>query len=133
MKILKKLLFLLGHDERKQAGLLLIMIIFMALLDMIGVASILPFVAVLTNPNLIETNNTLNFLFQISNKFGVENDKQFLFTLGVLVFLTLIMSLSFQALTNYRLVKFIKMNEFNIGKRLIETYLHQPYSWFWSK
>ena len=72
MKILKKLLFLLGHDERKQAGLLLIMIIFMALLDMIGVASILPFVAVLTNPNLIETNNTLNFLFQISNKFGVK-------------------------------------------------------------
>lgn len=133
MKILKKLLFLLGPDERKQAGLLLIMIIFMALLDMIGVASILPFVAVLTNPNLIETNNTLNFLFQISNKFGVENDKQFLFTLGVLVFLTLIISLSFKALTNYRLVKFIKMNEFNIGKRLIETYLHQPYSWFLSR
>ena len=133
MKILKKLLFLLGTDERKQAGLLLIMIIFMALLDMIGVASILPFVAVLTNPNLIETNNTLNFLFQISNKFGVENDKQFLFTLGVLVFLTLIISLSFKALTNYRLVKFIKMNEFNIGKRLIETYLHQPYSWFLSR
>ena len=32
------------------AGLLLIMIIIMALLDTIGVASILPFMAVLTNP-----------------------------------------------------------------------------------
>ena len=133
MQILKKLLFLLGTKERKQAGLLLIMIIFMALLDMIGVASILPFVAVLTNPNLIETNSTLNFMFQISNKFGVENDQQFLFTLGVLVFLTLIVSLSFKAITNYMLVKFVKMNEFNIGKRLIETYLHQPYNWFLSR
>ena len=130
MQILKKLLFLLGPNERKQAGLLLMMIIFMALLDMVGVASILPFVAVLTNPNLIETNSTLNFMFQISNIFGVENNQQFLFTLGVLVFFTLIISLSFKAITNYMLVKFVKMNEFNIGKRLIETYLHQPYSWF---
>ena len=130
MQILKKLLFLFGPNERKQAGFLLVMIIFMALLDMIGVASILPFVAVLTNPNLIETNSTLNFMFQISSRFGVENDQQFLFALGVLVFLTLIISLSFKAITNYMLVKFVKMNEFNIGKRLIETYLHQPYSWF---
>ena len=130
MQILKKLLFLLGPNERKQAGLLLMMIILMALLDMVGVASILPFVAVLTNPNLIETNSTLNFMFQISSRFGVENDQQFLFALGVLVFLTLIISLSFKAITNYMLVKFVKMNEFNIGKRLIETYLHQPYSWF---
>ena len=130
MQILKKLLFLLGPNERKQAGLLLMMIIFMALLDTIGVASILPFVAVLTNPNLIETNSTLNFMFQISNIFGVENNQQFLFTLGVLVFFTLIISLSFKAITTYMLAKFVKMNEFNIGKRLIETYLHQPYSWF---
>ena len=130
MQILKKLLFLLGPNERKQAGLLLMMIILMALLDMVGVASILPFIAVLTNPNLIETNSTLNFMFQISSRFGVENDQQFLFALGVLVFLTLIISLSFKAITNYMLVKFVKMNEFNIGKRLIETYLHQPYSWF---
>ncbi len=130
MQILKKLLFLLGTKERKQAGLLLMMIIFMALLDTIGVASILPFVAVLTNPNLIETNSTLNFMFQISNIFGVENNQQFLFTLGVLVFFTLIISLSFKAITTYMLAKFVKMNEFNIGKRLIETYLHQPYSWF---
>ena len=33
------------------------MIIIMALIDMIGVASILPFMAVLANPDVIETNN----------------------------------------------------------------------------
>ena len=49
MKTFKKLLFLLSSHERNQAVLLLIMIIFMAFLDMIGIASILPFVAVLTN------------------------------------------------------------------------------------
>ena len=130
MQILKKLLFLLGPYERKQAGLLLIMIILMASLDMIGVASILPFVSVLTNPNLIETNDALNFMFQTSSIFGVKTNQQFLFALGILVFLLLIISLTFKAFTSYLLVKFVRMSEFNIGKRLVETYLHQPYSWF---
>ena len=40
------------------------MIYIMALLDMIGVASILPFIAVLTNPSLIETNY---FKYNVSN------------------------------------------------------------------
>ena len=75
MRIFKKLLFLLSLAERKRAILLLIMIIFMALLDMIGVASILPFMAILSNPNLIETNIILNTAFQASSKFGVETDQ----------------------------------------------------------
>ena len=56
MQIIKKVLFLLTPSERLQAYLLLFMILIMALLDTIGVASILPFIAILTNPNLIETN-----------------------------------------------------------------------------
>ena len=56
MKKLKKLLYLLSAHERKRAILLLGMILIMALLDMIGVASIMPFIAVMTNPELVETN-----------------------------------------------------------------------------
>ena len=74
MKIFKKFLFLLSRNERKRACLLLIMIIIMALLDMIGVASILPFIAVLTNPNLIETNLILKTMFEISGRF--ESNKK---------------------------------------------------------
>ena len=54
MQTFKKLLFLLTARERKHAGLLLLMIIIMALIDMIGVASILPFMAVITNPILLK-------------------------------------------------------------------------------
>ena len=130
MQTFKKLLFLLSSSERKSAFKLLIMIIFMALLDMIGVASILPFMAVLTNPSFIETNFILNNMFQISNTFGVENNEQFLFALGVLVFLILVTSLCFKALITYLQLRFIQMREYGIGKRLVENYLKQPYSWF---
>ena len=56
MKTLQKLLYLLTPREQKRAGLLFLMILVMALLDMIGVASILPFMTVLANPSIVETN-----------------------------------------------------------------------------
>ena len=130
MQKIKKILFLLSPEERKSANLLLIMITVMALLDMLGVASILPFMAVLTNPELIQTNIILNKMFQVSRLFAVENNKQFLFALGALVFLTLVFSLIFKAITIYLQLRFIQIREYTIGKRLVERYLHQPYSWF---
>jgi ATP-binding cassette, subfamily B, bacterial PglK len=133
MQTFKKLLFLLNTHERKRAGLLIIMIMIMALLDLIGIASVLPFVAVLTNPGFIETNAILNIMFQASSIFGVKNDKEFLFTLGTLVFVLLIISLTFKVLTIYAQVRFISMREYNISKRLLEGYLHQSYSWFLSR
>ena len=78
MDTIKKLSFLLTPIERRNALLLLLMFVIMALIDMIGVASILPFMAVLTNPSLIETNMILNYMYQVSNIFGVENDQEFL-------------------------------------------------------
>lgn len=127
---LKKLLYLLTAQERKGSGYLLTMIIIMALLDMMGVASIMPFMAVLTNPQLIETNEVLIFMFQRMEVFGVKNNQQFLFSLGILVFMLLVLSLIFKALTLYVQIKFTAMREYSIGKRLVEGYLDQTYSWF---
>ncbi len=130
MKIFKQLLFLLTIKERKKALLLMVMILIMALLDMVGVASIVPFVAVLTNPTLIETNLILNTLFEASLKIGIENNQEFLFFLGTLVFLIFIVSIFFKALTTYMQVRFVSMCEYSLGKRLLKEYLNQPYSWF---
>ena len=133
MKLIKKFLYLLSSHERKRAYLLLGMIIVMALIDMLGIASILPFIAVLTNPQLIETNYILKTAFENASVIGVVTDQQFLFALGILVFLFLFFSLSFKALTFYAQVRFISMREHSLAKRLVEGYLHQPYSWFLSR
>ena len=129
MQTFKKLLFLITIQERKRGALLLVMILIMALLDMIGVASIL-FTTVLVNPTLIETNIILIKMFQISTYFGVENNQQFLFALGILVFVLLTTSLAFKALTTYAQIRFIQMRGYSISKRLFEGYIQQPYNWF---
>ena len=130
MQNFKKLIFLLTSQELKSASFLLLMIIIMALLEMIGVASILPFIAVLTSPDIIESNLILNKIYLFFSKYGVENIQQFLFVLGVFLFVVFIISLTFKAVTYYLQVRFIQMCEYKIGKRLVEGYLRQPYSWF---
>ena len=130
MKTLKKLLELLSPQERKRAYLLLGMILIMAGLDMVGVASILPFIAVLASPEMVEINPIMKTAYQIATSFGVGSIRQFLFALGVLAFVLLFVSLAFKALTTYAQLRFTLMREYSIGKRLIEGYLHQPYSWF---
>jgi ABC-type multidrug transport system fused ATPase/permease subunit len=133
MKIFKKFLFLLSSQERKKLYLLLFMIVIMSLLDMISVASIMPFMSVLINPEIIETNIILNILYKFLGVVGVVTEKQFLFTLGVLVFLLLIVSIIFKAFTNYVQLRFTNLREFTIGRRLVEGYLNQSYSWFLSR
>jgi ABC-type multidrug transport system fused ATPase/permease subunit len=106
------------------------MILVMALLDMLGVASIMPFMAVLANPDLVETNAILKTAYAVSVNLGVGTPEQFLFALGIGVFVLLVGSLAFKALTTYVQLRFTLMREYSIGKRLVEGYLHQPYSWF---
>jgi len=130
MKTLQKLFFILTPNERKSASILLLMIFVMAFLDMLGVASIMPFMTVLTNPQIIENNYLLNEVFFISKKFGINDKHQFVFFLGILVFIMLILSIAFKALTLYAQIRFSAMREYSIGKRLVEGFLNQPYSWF---
>ena len=127
MLTIKKLLYLLSAQERKKAILLLLMILVMAILDTVGVASILPFIAVLSNPELVQSNEILSKLYQIGN---FQNNQDFLFSLGILVFIILCCSLTFKAITIFFQLRFALLREYTIGKRLVEGYLHQPYSWF---
>ena len=90
METLKKILFLLTPQERNRAALLFIMILIMAFLDTLGVASIMPFIAVLTNPEIVEHNFLLGFMYDKSKLFGVENIEEFIILLGFLVFLYLL-------------------------------------------
>ena len=133
MNILKKILNLFDAKEQKSFYLLLTLMFVMAFFDMLGIASIFPFITVLANPNLIETNIVLTYIYEKSFILGVNNKKDFLFLSGITVFMLLIISLLLKGITNYAQISFSMMREYSIGKKLIEGYLHQPYTWFLNK
>ena len=124
---LKKLLDLLSRKERRQAFLLFGMVLIMALLDMAGIASIMPFLSVLANPDVVETNR---YLASIYHRFGYSDPGAFLYFLGLMVFVLLIVSISFKALTHYFILRFTHMRNYSISRRLVVSYLQQPYEWF---
>jgi ABC-type multidrug transport system fused ATPase/permease subunit len=124
---LKKFLELLSSVEKKKLIILMFMILIMALVDMLGVASIMPFMAVLANPELIETNKILAEMYVYSKSADKES---FFFILGLIVFFILVFSLFFKGMTTYFQIQFAMMCEYTIGKRFIEGYIHQPYVWF---
>ena len=133
MKKVSKILDLLTFSEKKDLLILLILIFFMALIDMVGVASILPFIGILSNPEIITSNSFLNYFYTSSKSLGVNDEGDFLFLTGILVFVILILALSTKAITYYFLMNFAFMREYSIGKRLVQGYLHQPYKWFLTK
>ena len=130
MNVIKNLFLLLSESERRQAYLVLVLILIMAFLDMLGVASIMPFVAVISNPEIIDTNSLLSQVYFASTNFGVSSQGEFIFFLGIVVFLMLVISLTFKALTVYYQTRFSLMREFSIGRRLVNVYLNKPFEWF---
>ena len=129
MNTLKKLKYLLSRKDRKKAIILLFFVLVMAFFEMMGVVSILPFIAVLTNPEVIETNKVLISIFNFSKSFGVETNTEFIFFLGIVVMIMLLVSLSFKSITIFYQLRFTSMCQYRIAKYLLKNYLSQPYSW----
>jgi len=134
MVIVKKILQVLTSKERSKAYALLIMILFMALLDVVGIASVIPFFTVLADPSLIESNAYLSSLYSFlgfeNKEVGSVDSEGFLFSLGAIVFFLLVFSISFKAFTTYTYEKFAALRNYSISKRLLRNYLGQPYEWF---
>ena len=127
LTIYRRLLDLLDGKERRRFWLLLGMIFTMALFELAGVASIMPFLAVLSNPEIVETNALINYVYE---GLGFTSTSQFLPFLGLAIFATILTGQLFKTATMYAVHRFCKLWEYGISSRLLAAYLHQPYSWF---
>ena len=130
MNNLKKILFILTYKEKKNALILLIMMIITGLLEAIGVLSVAPFILVLLNPEIVDTNKILKISYDFTKFYGISSIDQYLIFLGTVFFLILIISISFKTLTFYWQRRYAVSCEFSVGARLFKSYLHQPYKWF---
>lgn len=126
-----KIIFSFLLSEEKNNFFFLIFIFFTtSVFEMMGIASILPFIAILSDPEIINNNAIFNYFYIKSNLFGIKNNDEFLFLVGFLVFLTFSISILFKIFSVYFQNKFVLLLEYNIGKALVNKYLNQPYEWF---
>ena len=127
MKNLRKAYQLLDARERRQAWLVLGVVIMMALFDTLGTVSIMPFLAVLANPGLISSNKSLA---QVHDFLGFGDPQRFLLFLGMVSFAMLIVSAAMRTGGLFIVNRFTQMRAATIGARLMDAYLRQPYAFF---
>jgi ABC-type multidrug transport system fused ATPase/permease subunit len=124
---LKKLISLLDARERRRATLVLLVMMGTALSEAAGVASVMPFIAVLSNPDVVVSNRWLAWAFEAG---GFTSRRDFLVSLGAGFFLLLLLSLGLKALGSWAQLRFSFNRSASWGSRLVAAYLRQPYDWF---
>ena len=126
MNALQKSLKILNRKEKRTGVLLLFLAVLKGISETAGIASILPFLSVLAKPEFIESNQYASRVYQA---LGFKSVDSFLFVLGLLVIVTLVVSALVKVLTVYATSKWVAMREFSLSRKLLETYLRQPYSY----
>lgn len=127
IEIYKKIWFILTTHEKKRALLLFFLMITMAIFEVLGVGSVMPFLSVLGNQDSIQTNE---YLFKVYSFFSFSSDKSFLIFLGVSALVILLLSAIIRTLTYHALFRFSNMRRHSIGQKLLKKYLQQPYKFF---
>ncbi len=125
--IYKKIWFVLTTHEKKRALLLFFLMITMAIFEVLGVGSVMPFLSVLGNQDSIQTNE---YLFKVYSFFSFNSNKSFLIFLGVSALVILLLSAVIRTLTYHALFRFSNMRRHSIGQKLLKKYLQQPYKFF---
>ena len=110
-----------------QMSWLVALMTFVALLDAFGVASIMPILALFSNPDIISGDG---YLAKIYTNFGFEHPNQLLIWLSAGYVILLILVLSLRALLNVLLINAALLGGFIVSERLMKSYLSQPYQWF---
>ena len=127
MHALHLLLGILSPRERQQALLLVPLVVLVALAEVAGIASVLPFLALVADPSSIDRNPVLAWAFA---RFGDGGPNRFLVLVGIAVTLVLLLTNALQALRTYALTRYGTMRQHAIAVRLLRRYLEQPYAFF---
>lgn len=126
----KKIWTLLGDHKKKDAWQLLFLMVLMAFMEVLGVGSIMPFLAVLGNPEIIETNKYFSSMYNFLN---FEDKNNFLLFLGGFALFMLLLSAVVRSLTSYAKFRFSNLRRHSISQKLLKNYLYRPYSFFLSR
>ena len=127
LQTFRKFLDLMTPPERRRFYLLLAMIVVMGVVEMISVAALFPFLAVLSNPDVIESNRHMAAVY---HGLGFDDHRGFLIFLGIAVFVLIVAGLLFSTVTQYAIYRFTLMRGCSISTRMLRVYLFQPYTWF---
>jgi ABC-type multidrug transport system fused ATPase/permease subunit len=126
----RKLLEMMTPRERARFWTLVAITFVLSAIEAGSVISILPFLHLISDPGVIETNSVYAWAY---DTFGFESTEQFLIAAGIAVFVVTVVGLVMKMATIWATTRFALMRSYSFSSRLLSSYLHQPYEWFLSR
>ena len=123
---IQKIKTLLLRSDQKKLALLSIPMILTALVNVFGIASVMPFLMVVSNPSLIHTNPKLHFIYQF---FVFSQPMHFLIFLGFIAFGLMFLTNGLAAFTIWISARVVSKVRTRIAQSLYETYLDKNYEY----
>lgn len=125
--ILTRTVSLLTPRERRRGALLMLLVVLMAISETFGIAALLPFFKLLSNPEEIDTIHFVSRIYQAGN-FTSHHD--FLIAVGLVAFGIILLAAIIKIVTTYLMNLFAQIGGHRLAERLLENYLRQPYVFF---
>lgn len=122
MKLLKELFLILTDLQRYKFYKLQILVVLMTFLELIGIASIIPFMSLVGDMSILQAGGWLSKMYDYS---GVASPESFIFILGLLVLFSLTISSLTSIYTTYKLSLFASSTGTEIADRLYKHYMYQ--------
>lgn len=120
----KKTKQLLLKKDRKRLAWLLLPMSVTALVNVFGIALIMPFLSVVSDPSIIQANANLLWLYKALN---FQDVHQFTIALGGLALAMLVLTNAFSAFTTWISSRIVADVRARISQALYEKYLDKPY------
>jgi len=117
----KQLWDILTPQARRRFVAVLLLVLAMTAIETAGVVSIMPFLAVLGNPDLVTEQPQLAAVYQW---LGFGTPIQFIVVLGTVSAAVVAVASLFKSITTYTLYRFAHLQRHDISTRLLQTYLH---------
>jgi ATP-binding cassette, subfamily B, bacterial PglK len=124
---LRQLYALLSPRERRQVLWLLPLLVLTALVQVVGIASVTPFLAIVADPAAVQRHEKLRLLYEAG---GFADVRGFLVAVGLATFLIIVGSNALNAFSTWAVLRFSWMRSHTIAVRILRGFLARPYLFF---
>ena len=126
-QLIRRLQALLNTRQRRLSYALLGLMVVASLIDVLGVSSILPFMAVVGNPELIQTNPSLHKIFTVLE---FESTNTFLVGLGAAALVIMVFSNAVSLASSSAILWFSYNLGHSLSTQILSNYVQKPYAYF---
>jgi ATP-binding cassette, subfamily B, bacterial PglK len=123
--VFKKIISILSVKDRKKGIFFMILMFFGMVLETLGIGLIAPFIQVMSNPEILKSNNYMAGFGEFLN---ITNYRSFVFICSLGLVLIYILKNSFLMYFSWYKINFLAKLKMSLSNRLFKIYLDKPYA-----